>query len=104
MNGFIALCREHDECLDLLSYHCIIHQQDLISKRLNAKSVMDVALKIVNSIRGKSLRRRFSNLTLEEGILDIILYTDVRRLSRYTFLEIFCSLLSKMNNFEGEGR
>jgi hypothetical protein len=33
VNGFIALCRQHKDFPDFLSYHCIIHQQVLASKR-----------------------------------------------------------------------
>jgi hypothetical protein len=44
----------------------------LASKRLNAKSVMDVAFKIVNSIRGRSLQRQLFNLTLDEDTPGII--------------------------------
>jgi hypothetical protein len=61
VNGFIALCRQHDDFPGFLSYQCIIHQQVLASKRLNTKTVMDIALKIVNSIQGKSHQRRLFN-------------------------------------------
>jgi hypothetical protein len=60
---------------------------------------MDIALKIVNSIRGKSLQRRLFNLTLEEETLDIILHTDVRWLSMYIFLQRFCTLPSEIKTF-----
>jgi hypothetical protein len=51
------------------------------------------------SIRGKPLQRWLFNLTLEEGALDIILYIHVRWLSRYKFLQRFCSLLSEIKTF-----
>jgi hypothetical protein len=76
VNGFIAHCRQHEGFLDFLSYHCIIHQQVLASKRLKTKTIKDMAFKVVNSIRGKSLRRILFNLTLQERTLDIILHTD----------------------------
>ncbi|XP_075217816.1 zinc finger BED domain-containing protein 5-like [Lycorma delicatula] len=66
-NGFIALCQNEDEFPAFLSYHCIIHQQVLASKRLNTKEVMDIAFKIVNSIRGSSLKRRLFQLQCDEG-------------------------------------
>jgi hypothetical protein len=44
VNGIIALCRMHDDVPDFLSYHCIIHQQVLASKRLNTKTVVDITL------------------------------------------------------------
>jgi hypothetical protein len=56
VNGFTALCRQHDDFPDFLSYHCIIHQQVLANKRLNTNTVMDIAFKTVNSVHGKSLQ------------------------------------------------
>jgi hypothetical protein len=60
---------------------------------------MDRTFKTVNSIRGKSLQRRFFDLTLEEGTLDIIFHTGVRWLSRYKLLQGFRSLLSEIKTF-----
>lgn len=101
-NGFIALCRNDDEFPDFLSYHCIIHQQVLSSKRLNTKEVMDVAFEIVNSIRGRSLKRRLFQLKLDEGQSDLLLHTDVRWLSRGKFLQRFRDLLPEIIEFLNE--
>ncbi|PNF28794.1 hypothetical protein B7P43_G05699, partial [Cryptotermes secundus] len=98
-NGLIALCRQYGDFPDFLSYRCIIHQQVLASKRLNTNTVMEIAFKIINSIRGKSLQRPLFNPTPEEGPPDITLHTDVRWLSRYKFLQRFRSFLSEMNSF-----
>jgi hypothetical protein len=99
VNGFIALCRQHDDFHHFLSYQCIIHQQVLASKSLSTKTVMDIAFKIVKSVRGKSLEKRLLNLTLEEGTPDIILHTDVRWLSKHKILQIFLSLLCEVKFF-----
>jgi hypothetical protein len=96
VNGFIVHCRQHDDLPDFLSYHCIIHQQVLASKRLNTKIIKDIALNFLNSIRGKSLQRRLFNITTEEGTRDIILITGVRWLSRFKFFKKFRTLLSEM--------
>lgn len=101
-NGFIALCRNDDEFPDFLSYHCIIHQQVLSSKRLNTKEVMDIAFEIVNSIRGSSLKRRLFQLKLDEGQSDLLLHTDVRWLSRGKFLQRFRDLLPEIIEFLNE--
>jgi hypothetical protein len=90
VNGFLALRSQHDDFPDLLSYQCIIYQQVLASKKLNTKTVMDIAFKIVNSLLGKSLQIWLLNLTPEEGTPDIVL------LNRYTFLERFRGLLSEI--------
>ena len=99
IKGFIALCRKDDDFPDFLSYHCIIHQQVLTSKRLNTKSVMDITFKIVNSIRGQSLQRRLFKMQLGEKNTDLILHTDVRWLSRSKFLQRFRDLLSEIKTF-----
>ena len=101
-NGFIALCRNDDEFPDFLSYHCIIHQQVLSSKRLNTKEVMDIAFEIVNSILGSSLKRRLFQLKLDEGQSDLLLHTDVRWLSRGKFLQRFRDLLPEIIEFLNE--
>lgn len=98
-NGFIALCRQDDDFPDFLSYHCIIHQQVLASKRLNTKDVMDTTFKIVNSIRGKPLQRRLFKMQIENKDVDLILHTDVRWLSRSRFLQRFRDLLDDIVQF-----
>ena len=50
-NGFIGLCKKSDAFPDFHNYHCIIHQQALCGKILNMKEVMDIAMKIVCSVR-----------------------------------------------------
>jgi hypothetical protein len=62
-------------------------------------TVTDVAFEIGNSIHGNSLQRLLFNLTLDEGTRNIILRTGVRELSRYNFLQRFCSLLSEIQTF-----
>ncbi|XP_067132090.1 general transcription factor II-I repeat domain-containing protein 2A-like [Centruroides vittatus] len=99
INGFITLCQNEDKFPAFLSYHCIIHQQVLASKRLNTKEVMDIAFKIVNSIRGSSLKRRLFQLQLDEGQPELLLHTDVRWLSRGKFLQRFRDLLPEIIDF-----
>ena len=99
INGFIALCQNEDEFPAFLSYHCIIHQQVLASKRLNTKEVMDIAFKLVNSIRASSLKRRLFQMHLNEGQPELLLHTDVRWLSRGKFLQRFRDLLPEVINF-----
>jgi hypothetical protein len=103
-NAIIVLCGHHHDFPDFLSYRCIIHQQVLAIKRFNAKTDMDIAFKIVNSIPGKSISIRFFDLTLKDGLSDIILHTDVRWLSRCKFFKRYHSLLSEINISEREGK
>ncbi|CAG4946830.1 unnamed protein product [Parnassius apollo] len=103
-NGFIALCHKDEDFSDFISYHCIIHQKVLASKRLNTKHVMDISFKIVNSIKEKSLQRRLIKQQLDEKEPDLALYTDVRWLNRSKFLQIFRDLLDEIIKFLKERR
>lgn len=80
-SGFIALCKQSESFPDIRNYHCIIHQQELCGKILNMKEVMDVAMKIVCSVRARSPQRRLFRAHLEETgaeHTDLLLHTDVR--------------------------
>ena len=94
-SGFIALCKESESFPDILNHHCIIHQQALCGKILNMKEVMDIAMKIVCSVRARSLQKRLFRAHVEENgaeHTDLLLHTDVRWLSRGTFLARFTEL------------
>lgn len=100
--GFVTLCKNDDEIPSFTSYHCIIHQQVLCSKILMADDVMEIAFKIVNSIRARSLQRRQFRVLLEETEAehgDLLLHTDVRWLSRGAFLKRFRQLLPEIIKF-----
>lgn len=49
VSSSVALCK-HCSLQDFVHYHCSIHKQPLCRHSLNIKDVMDVAMKIVNSI------------------------------------------------------
>lgn len=101
-SGFIALCKEHESFPNILNYHCIIHQQALCGKILNMNEVMDIVIKIVNSVRARSLQRRLFRAHLEENDADhtdLLLHTDVRWLSRGKVLARFTELLPEIKDF-----
>ncbi|XP_067937246.1 general transcription factor II-I repeat domain-containing protein 2A-like [Watersipora subatra] len=101
-NGFIAHCKQNDTFLDFIHYHCIIHQQALCGKILNMQEVMDIVMKIVCSVRARSLQRRLFHAHMEEADAehtDLLLHTDVRWLSRGRFLERFRELLPDVKEF-----
>ncbi|XP_049444494.1 general transcription factor II-I repeat domain-containing protein 2-like [Epinephelus fuscoguttatus] len=101
-SGFIALCKKSESFPDILNYLCIIHQQALCEKILNMKEVMDVAMKIVCSVRARSLQRRLFRAHLEDTgaeHTDLLLHTDVRWLSRGKFLARFSELLPEIKDF-----
>lgn len=63
---------------------------------------MDVAMKIVCSVRARSLQRRLFRAHLEETgaeHTDLLLHTDVRWLRRGKFLARFTELLSEIKDF-----
>ncbi|KAK5642826.1 hypothetical protein RI129_008993 [Pyrocoelia pectoralis] len=63
---------------------------------------MDVAVKIANSIRARSLRRRLFRSQLEDNdseYEDLLLFCHVRWLSRGSFLERFLNLLPEIIAF-----
>jgi len=100
--GFITLCRNDPEIPTFYSYHCIIHQQALCSKVLNSNYVMNIAFKIVNSIRARSLQRRQFRTLLEQCKIEnteLLLHTDVRWLSRAAFLKRFRDFLPGIKQF-----
>ncbi|GFU21837.1 general transcription factor II-I repeat domain-containing protein 2 [Trichonephila clavipes] len=101
VNGFLAMCMRDDDFPHFLSYHCIINQQALCCKILNMRHVMGICMKIVNSIRGRSLQRRMFRAQLEENECDYgeLLYADVHWLSRGIFLQIFRDRLQEVKDF-----
>jgi hypothetical protein len=92
-----------DSFPDFLRYHCLIYQKALYGKMLHMKEVMDVAMKIVCSIRARSLQRRLFHAHLKETeavhTTDLLLHTDVRWLRRGTFLGRFSELLPETKEF-----
>nr|XP_022908263.1 general transcription factor II-I repeat domain-containing protein 2A-like [Onthophagus taurus] len=101
-NGFLALCRQNEQFPDFISFHCIIHNNVLCAKVLDVNDVMDVAVKIANSIRARSLRTRLFRNQLEENdseYEDLVLFSNVRWLSRGCFLERFLELLPEIVEF-----
>ncbi|XP_075215309.1 general transcription factor II-I repeat domain-containing protein 2B-like [Lycorma delicatula] len=101
-SGFGALCKGDDDIPNFIDYHCIKHTQILCSKVLKFNHVMDVAFKIVNSIRSKCLsRHQFRALLNEcgEEHNELLLHTDVRWLSHATFLARFRELLPQITSY-----
>ena len=94
-NWFIAFRKQNDSYPTFIHYHCFNHQQALCGKVLNKKEMMNIAMKIVCSVRARSLQRRLFRAHLEEAEvehIDLLLHTDVRWLSRGRFLERFGEL------------
>ena len=96
--GFVALFRQEIGKPNMISYHCIIHQQALCAKAgCGLQDTMKTVVESVNLIRARSLNhRRFQNhlAALDDAEFgDVLFYNRVRWLSRGAFLERFDALL-----------
>ena len=98
-NWFIAFRKQNNFYPTFVHYHCFNHQQAWCGKVINKKEMMNISMKIVCSVRARSLQRRLFRAHLEEAEvehIDLLLYTDVRWLSRRRFLERFRELLPEI--------
>ena len=92
--GFVKLMndkiKEKFPLNDVLSFHCIIHQESLCKSSLNIKHIMDPVVRAVNLIRARGLNhRQFRNFLqdIEADFSDVLYHTNVRWLSMGKVLE-----------------
>lgn len=83
-NGFAGILKSNG--ISVPMFHCIIHQHALASKSGIIKDCMEVAIKIINKIKGghNALNHRlFKTFLLEFGSdhRDLLLHNEVRWLS-----------------------
>ena len=105
--GFVALLEKEriisgSNTVKLVKVHCIIHQENLCSKSLRMKSVMEIVVKTINYIRARGLNhRQFRKLLdeMESQYGDLLYYTEVRWLSRGAMLRRFYELREEVNHF-----
>ncbi|GFX56015.1 hypothetical protein TNCV_1953351 [Trichonephila clavipes] len=64
-NGLLAMCIRDDDLQHFLSRNCIIHQQALYCKLRKMRNVMEICMKVVNSVRG-----RMKKLLLEVKVFE----------------------------------
>lgn len=67
-----------------LSFHCILHQENLCKSALNLKHVVDPVVSVVNTIRARALNHRqfkslLEDMEAEHG--DVLYHNNVRWLS-----------------------
>jgi predicted nucleotidyltransferase len=102
-NGFVAILKEKINH-EILTYHCIIHQEALCAQTFPEEicKVMELVIKIINSIIAKALNhRQFKEflVEMESEYADLLLHNKVRWLSRGNVLKRFASLLSEIRTF-----
>lgn len=100
--GFVGQLKQHN--INVLSFHCIIHQEALAAKSIHLKDTMNTVTKCVNLIRGghNSLTHRQFKSFLEEvdaHYSDLTMYTEVRWLSRGKCLDRFFELRKEVTMF-----
>ncbi|XP_065668179.1 general transcription factor II-I repeat domain-containing protein 2A-like [Hydra vulgaris] len=84
---------------EIISYHCIIHQEQLCAKVLEMKNVMEIVIHTVNFIRSRGLNHRQFKQLLEgcgSEAEDVIYFSQVRWLSRAATLKRFWILLPEI--------
>jgi len=105
--GFVKLLQDHIG-RQVLSFHCIIHQESLCAKMssLCLNFVMGTVIKIVNFIVSRSslIHRQFKSLLqeMESAYMDLPLYSNVHWLSRGNVLNRFVSSLEAIKVFLDE--
>ena len=104
-NGAAALIKKYvhrDHSNQVLTVHCLIHQEALCGKAMRMAHVMDTVVKIVNEIRSKGLKHRQFQAFLEEldtEYKDLLYHCEVRWLSRGKVLERFFKLRTEIELF-----
>ncbi|KAL1279362.1 hypothetical protein QQF64_026035 [Cirrhinus molitorella] len=64
--GLVGLCKSDERFPEFWTFHCIVHQEHLVSKKLNLDHIMKPVLEIVYFIRTHALNhRQFRNLIAE---------------------------------------
>lgn len=102
-NGFVAILKEKINH-EILTYHCIIHQEALCAQTFPEEicKVMELVIKIINSIVAKALyHRQFKEfiIEVESEYADLLLHNKVRWLSRGNVLKRFASLFTEIKAF-----
>ncbi|GBO07719.1 General transcription factor II-I repeat domain-containing protein 2A [Araneus ventricosus] len=92
---------------EILTFHCIIHQEGLCAQTFPAEivEVMNLVIKIIKRILAKALYHRQFKDFLEEidsQFSDLLLYNKVRWLSRCNVLQRFVLCLSEIKTFLNE--
>lgn len=101
-NGFVGHLIKAG--IEVPTFHCIIHQQALFSKTLGLMEAMKTAVKIINRLRGghNALTHRKLVAFLKEidaDYGDVLMFTEVRWLSRGKCLERLFNLREEIAEF-----
>ncbi|GBM48961.1 General transcription factor II-I repeat domain-containing protein 2A [Araneus ventricosus] len=92
---------------EILTFHCIIHQEALCAQTFRAEivEVMNLIIKIINSILAKAFyHRQFKDFfeEIDSQFSDLLLHNKMRWLSRGNVLQRFALCLSEIKTFLNE--
>ncbi len=102
--GLVGLMKKREEIPNFIRFHCIIHQESLVSKLRNKtfQNVMQTVVCVVNFIISRALNHRQFRQLIEDydtEYSDLLMHSEVRWLSRGKVLERFLSLLPEICTF-----
>jgi len=105
--GFVALLRRDLPNPDtLMSFHCILHQQNLCAESALLSDTLNGVIGVMNYIRANAMRHRQFRQILqyddETFSVDLPYHSKVRWLSQGQVLEKILSLQKQIGNFLGD--
>uniref|UniRef100_H3AFH7 DUF4371 domain-containing protein n=1 Tax=Latimeria chalumnae TaxID=7897 RepID=H3AFH7_LATCH len=101
VSGLVRLMKKRGkemDCSEIINYHCIIHQEAIVSSVINLEGVMDTVVKCVNFIQSKGLNHHQFRAFLDEMDAqqrDVVYFSAVQWLSRGVTLKHFFQLRKK---------
>lgn len=104
-SGFVGIFKESFPGNEVVFLHCVIHQEALCKSALDMKHVLDVVIKLVNSIRSRAFNhRQFREFldSLQSEYSDVLYYTKVRWLSAGRVFERVWDLKDEIISFMEE--
>ena len=102
-----CLKRLKDENPSILTIHCVIHRENLVSKKLSPvlNEILRSVIKCVNSIKTNAKSERlFKQFCVNQSAehVRLLLHTEVRWLSNGNCLKRFMELFDQLNDFFGD--
>lgn len=100
--GFVGIFNENHPVSNVIFLHCVIHQEVLCKAALEIKHVLDVVVKLVNTIRARGLaHRQFQEFlaSIESDHSDLLYHSKVRWLSAGQVFERVWQLKNEITEF-----
>ena len=103
-NGVLKLLK--DENPQMLLVHCVIHRQNLVSKKVSPvlNETLNAIIKCINTIKANAkCEHLFKQFCKDQNVdyVRLLLHTDVRWLSKGNCLKRFMELFDILSEFRG---